>query len=282
MLYSEKVMDHFQNPRNVGKMDDADGIGEVGNAVCGDIMRMYIKVKDGVITDVKFNTFGCGSAIATSSIATEMIKGKPIEEALKLSNKAVVEALDGLGSPCPRGEGTPPRGSTHKKRRKKKASTFSLRLYCLPFGGTLLQFYFTTLWTFLQVDKYQTCTSAGAVLVCCRTLGILRSSSARMCSKSFRSSSEYVTLIFIAWHLRHLCPDWRFLLDVESVGMHQQFMESLCRKKPKQSNNRADSIPCLGIRLVSLLHNVFPMNLLNSADLFTIKAQCFKFCLFHF
>ena len=96
MLYSEKVMDHFQNPRNVGKMDDAYGIGEVGNAVCGDIMRRYIKVKDGVITDVKFNTFGCGSAIATSSIATEMIKGKPIEEALKLSNKAVVEALDGL------------------------------------------------------------------------------------------------------------------------------------------------------------------------------------------
>ena len=96
MLYSEKVMDHFQNPRNVGKMDDADGIGEVGNAVCGDIMRMYIKVKDGVITDVKFNTFGCGSAIATSSIATEMIKGQKVEYALKLSNKAVVEALDGL------------------------------------------------------------------------------------------------------------------------------------------------------------------------------------------
>ena len=81
MLYSEKVMDHFQNPRNVGKMDDADGVGEVGNAVCGDIMKMYIKVKDGIITDVKFNTFGCGSAIATSSMATEMIKGKPIEEA---------------------------------------------------------------------------------------------------------------------------------------------------------------------------------------------------------
>lgn len=96
MLYSEKVMDHFHNPRNVGKMDDADGIGEVGNAVCGDIMKMYIKVKDDVITDVKFNTFGCGSAIASSSIATEMIKGKTIEEALTLTNKAVTEALDGL------------------------------------------------------------------------------------------------------------------------------------------------------------------------------------------
>ena len=96
MLYSEKVMDHFRNPRNVGKMDDADGIGEVGNAKCGDIMKMYIKVRDGIIVDVKFNTFGCGSAIATSSMATEMIKGKPIEEALELSNKAVVEALDGL------------------------------------------------------------------------------------------------------------------------------------------------------------------------------------------
>lgn len=98
MLYSEKVMDHFQNPRNVGKMEDADGIGEVGNAKCGDIMRMYIKV-DGesqTITDVKFNTFGCGSAIATSSMATEMIKGKPVSEALALSNRAVVEALDGL------------------------------------------------------------------------------------------------------------------------------------------------------------------------------------------
>ena len=95
-LYSDKVMDHFQHPRNVGKIDDADGIGEVGNAKCGDIMRMYIKVKDGIITDVKFNTFGCGSAIATSSMATELIKGKPISEALELSNKAVVEALDGL------------------------------------------------------------------------------------------------------------------------------------------------------------------------------------------
>lgn len=95
-LYSEKVMDHFENPRNVGKMPDADGIGEVGNAKCGDIMRMYIKVNDGIISDVKFNTFGCGSAIASSSMATEMIKGKPISEALALSNKAVVEALDGL------------------------------------------------------------------------------------------------------------------------------------------------------------------------------------------
>lgn len=96
MLYSEKVMDHFKNPRNVGKMDDADGIGEVGNAVCGDIMKIYLKIDDGIITDAKFNTFGCGSAIATSSMATEMIKGKPLEEALSLSNKAVVEALDGL------------------------------------------------------------------------------------------------------------------------------------------------------------------------------------------
>ena len=96
MLYSEKVMDHFQHPRNVGKIEDADGVGEVGNAKCGDIMKMYLKVDDGVITDVKFNTFGCGSAIATSSMATEMIKGKTIEEALTLSNKAVVEALDGL------------------------------------------------------------------------------------------------------------------------------------------------------------------------------------------
>lgn len=96
MLYSEKVMDHFRNPRNVGKMDDASGIGEVGNAKCGDIMRMYIKVENDVITDVKFNTFGCGSAIASSSMATEMIKGKPISEALELTNRAVAEALDGL------------------------------------------------------------------------------------------------------------------------------------------------------------------------------------------
>ena len=96
-LYSDKVMDHFRNPRNVGQIDDADGIGEVGNAKCGDIMRMYLKIDDdGIITDVKFNTFGCGSAIATSSMATELIKGKSVDEALALSNQAVVEALDGL------------------------------------------------------------------------------------------------------------------------------------------------------------------------------------------
>ena len=96
MMYSEKVMDHFANPRNVGEIENADGVGEVGNAKCGDIMKIYIKVNDGIITDVKFNTFGCGSAIASSSMATEMIKGKPIAQALELSNKAVVEALDGL------------------------------------------------------------------------------------------------------------------------------------------------------------------------------------------
>ncbi len=96
MLYSEKVMDHFRNPRNMGELKDANGIGEVGNAKCGDIMRMYLKIKDDVVEDVKFETFGCGSAVATSSIATEMIKGKSIAEALKLTNKAVVEQLDGL------------------------------------------------------------------------------------------------------------------------------------------------------------------------------------------
>mgnify|MGYP003272756157 FL=1 len=96
MLYSEKVMDHFMNPRNVGKIDDADGIGEVGNAKCGDIMKIYIKVDNDLISDVKFQTFGCGSAIASSSMATELIKGKPVSEALELTNKAVVEALEGL------------------------------------------------------------------------------------------------------------------------------------------------------------------------------------------
>lgn len=96
MLYSEKVMDHFRNPRNVGEIENADGVGQVGNAKCGDIMRITLKIDDGVITDAKFTTFGCGSAIATSSMATEMVKGKPVEEALELSNQAVVEALDGL------------------------------------------------------------------------------------------------------------------------------------------------------------------------------------------
>ena len=95
-LYSEKVMDHFTNPRNVGVIEDASGVGEVGNAKCGDIMKIYLKIENDIIVDVKFETFGCGSAIASSSMATEMIKGKHIDEALKLSNKAVAEALDGL------------------------------------------------------------------------------------------------------------------------------------------------------------------------------------------
>lgn len=95
-LYSETVMDHFRNPRNVGVIEDADGVGEVGNAVCGDIMKIYLKIEDGVVSDVKFETFGCGSAIASSSMATELIKGKPLSETLKLTNKAVTEALGGL------------------------------------------------------------------------------------------------------------------------------------------------------------------------------------------
>ncbi len=94
--YSEKVMDHFANPRNVGEIENADGIGEVGNSKCGDIMKMYLKIDGDTISDVKFKTFGCGAAIATSSMATEMIKGKTIDDALKLTNKAVMEALDGL------------------------------------------------------------------------------------------------------------------------------------------------------------------------------------------
>ena len=95
-MYSEKVMDHFTNPRNVGEIADANAVGEVGNPTCGDIMRIYMKIEDGVITDVKFKTFGCGAAVATSSMATEMVKGKTIAEALALPNKAVAEALDGL------------------------------------------------------------------------------------------------------------------------------------------------------------------------------------------
>ncbi len=96
MNYSEKVMDHFANPRNVGELADANGVGEVGNPKCGDIMKMYLKIEEGIIKEVKFKTFGCGAAIATSSMATELIKGKSIEDALKVSNKAVMEALDGL------------------------------------------------------------------------------------------------------------------------------------------------------------------------------------------
>ncbi len=95
-LYSEKVMDHFRNPRNVGVIEDANGIGEVGNAKCGDIMKMYLKIENGVVEDVKFETFGCGSAIASSSMATELIKGQPVSEVKKLTNKAVAEALDDL------------------------------------------------------------------------------------------------------------------------------------------------------------------------------------------
>lgn len=95
-MYSEKVMDHFSNPRNVGEIENADGVGQVGNAKCGDIMKVYLKIENDVIVDVKFKTFGCGAAVATSSMATELIKGKTIEEAAKLTNKAVAEALDGL------------------------------------------------------------------------------------------------------------------------------------------------------------------------------------------
>lgn len=95
-LYSDKVMEHFINPRNVGVIEDADGIGEAGNAKCGDIMKMYLKIEDDIIKDVKFETFGCASAIASSSMATELIKGKPVSEAMTLTNKAVAEALDGL------------------------------------------------------------------------------------------------------------------------------------------------------------------------------------------
>ena len=95
-LYSEKVMEHFRNPRNVGEMENPDGIGRVGNPICGDVMELYVRIRDGIIVDAKFKTFGCGAAIATSSMVTEMVKGKGIEEALKISSKAVAEALDGL------------------------------------------------------------------------------------------------------------------------------------------------------------------------------------------
>lgn len=95
-MYSEKVMDHFTNPRNVGEIEDANGVGQVGNPKCGDIMKMYLKIEDNIIVDAKFKTFGCGAAVATSSMATELVKGKTVEEAMKITNKAVAEALDGL------------------------------------------------------------------------------------------------------------------------------------------------------------------------------------------
>ncbi|ACL76279.1 Fe-S cluster assembly scaffold protein NifU [Ruminiclostridium cellulolyticum] len=95
-MYSEKVMDHFSNPRNVGEIEDADGVGQVGNSKCGDIMKMYLKIEDNIVVDAKFKTFGCGAAVATSSMATELVKGKTVEEAMNITNKAVAEALDGL------------------------------------------------------------------------------------------------------------------------------------------------------------------------------------------
>ncbi len=95
-MYSEKVMDHFMNPRNVGEINDANGVGQVGNAKCGDIMKMYLKIENNIIVDAKFKTFGCGAAVATSSIATELVRGKTVEEALEITNQAVAEALDGL------------------------------------------------------------------------------------------------------------------------------------------------------------------------------------------
>lgn len=131
-LYSEKVMDHFRHPRNVDKLEDADGVGEVGNARCGDIMRIYMKVdpETQVITDVKFNTFGCGSAIASSSMATEMIKGRPLSEALALTNKAVAEALDGL-----------PAHKLHCSVLAEEAVQAAIQDYCqrqgIPFEGVV-------------------------------------------------------------------------------------------------------------------------------------------------
>lgn len=131
-LYSETVMDHFRNPRNLGHIADADGIGEVGNAKCGDIMRIYLKIKDDIIEDVKFETFGCGSAIASSSMATEMVKGKPLSEALQLSNKAVAEALDGL-----------PAHKLHCSVLAEEAIRDAIRDYYekngIPLEGSLLQ-----------------------------------------------------------------------------------------------------------------------------------------------
>ena len=134
-MYSEKVMDHFANPRNVGEIEDANAIGEVGNARCGDIMKIYMDIKDDIIQDVKFKTFGCGAAIATSSMATEMVKGKTIEEALQLTNKAVMEALDGLPPEkihCSVLAEEAIRAAIvdYKKRRGEPSESFSCASYC--------------------------------------------------------------------------------------------------------------------------------------------------------
>lgn len=126
-LYSEKVMDHFRNPRNVGVIEDADGVGEAGNAVCGDIMKIYLKIEDGMVSDVKFETFGCGSAIASSSMATELIKGKPLSEVLQLTNKAVTEALDGL-----------PAHKLHCSVLAEEAVRAAVKDYCDRHGGSLI------------------------------------------------------------------------------------------------------------------------------------------------
>lgn len=130
-LYSEKVMDHFRNPRNVGVIEDADGVGEAGNAVCGDIMKIYLKIEDGMVSDVKFETFGCGSAIASSSMATELIKGKPLSEVLQLTNKAVTEALDGL-----------PAHKLHCSVLAEEAVRAAVKDYCDRHGGSRIDSYF--------------------------------------------------------------------------------------------------------------------------------------------
>ena len=134
-LYTETVMDHFRNPRNVGELPDANGVGEVGNAKCGDIMKMYLKIKDDRIEDVKFETFGCGSAIASSSIATEMIKGKTVEEALALTNKEVVDALGGL--PAHKLLRTGRRGRQIRRAGLLRAQQYPLRQVEVPEAGGL-------------------------------------------------------------------------------------------------------------------------------------------------
>ena len=154
-LYTDTVMDHFMHPRNVGEIADADGVGEVGNAKCGDIMKMYLKIKDGKIEDVKFETFGCGSAIASSSMATEMIKGKSIEDALALTNKEVVDALGGL-----------PAHKLHCSVLAEEAVKSAVKDYYDKNGIAYDKSKFPALWT--------TC---GASLPCGRTLSPAKSSS---------------------------------------------------------------------------------------------------------